>query len=517
MVQLAKSYFSLNGKAKVKDINEYNSGMTEHEFFSFLYEKIVSKEIISFSKLRELVSPVLRDKWTHPIIMKAFQLLKQLNWGFFSAICPNTHKKLWKEMVIPDRDFPEAGDLKKTLQISNLYIAMLDIHGYTKFCMDSRKNLSMMHTLDWAIENEIRRISTQCGAISQRERGDEMVVVAASATDALMVTLCIIDYFGKTEIVGDPQISTKRIGNAAALPVFKITAGITGGNTQSPLIITERGNLSGFLLNSGARLQTRANELSPKESRVMIAKQVMMNYEKENAAGKCILALNDSIYFFDTGHIEFKGVMIPTCEVVFDKNERYKEKFAEDMTKLFASIRDNLWEQRIYQDLMELLKKVAQSMPKFSITPASPIQGMQTITNESYVQLCRLSMKAYYVEEDYYQAMEYLRHLVDISEQIPLFDRLILDYLKGITEKYNFLLGIFETHIDKEVDEKAAHIFHGDHYKAWVTAKNAARVYEKLRAIGRKSKDISKKKNIWLNLLSQYKEQMEFTLYSGKK
>ena len=98
----------------------------------------------------------------------------------------------------------------------------------------------MMHTLDWAIENEIKRISTQCGAISQRERGDEMVVVAASATDALMVTLCIIDYFCKTDVVKDPNIPTKRAGNAEALPVFKITAGITGGNTQSPLIITER-------------------------------------------------------------------------------------------------------------------------------------------------------------------------------------------------------------------------------------------------------------------------------------
>jgi len=261
----------------VKDINEYHNGMSEYEFFSFFYEKIVAKEITTFSKLKELVNPIVKDKWTHPVIMRAFQLLKRLNWGFFSAICPNTHKKLWKELVIPDRDFPEAGDIKKTLQISNLYIAMLDIHGYTKFCMESRKNLSMMHTLDWAIENEIKRISTLCGAISQRERGDEMVVVAASAADALKVTLCIIDYFGKTDVVGDPSIVTKRAGNAEALPIFKITGGITGGNTQSPLIITERGNLAGFLLNSGARLQTRANELSPKDSRIMIAKQVMMN------------------------------------------------------------------------------------------------------------------------------------------------------------------------------------------------------------------------------------------------
>lgn len=501
----------------MKDISEYNSGMTEYEFFSFLYDKIISKEITTFSKLKELVGHVLKDKWTCSVVMRAFELLKRLNWGFFKSICPNTHKKLWKELVIPDRDFPEAGDLKKTLQISNLYVAMLDIHGYTKFCMESRKNLSMMHTLDWAIENEIKRISTQCGAISQRERGDEMVVVAASATDALMVTLCIIDYFCKTDVVGDPGISTKRTGNAEALPIFQITAGITGGNTQSPLIITERGNLAGFLLNSGARLQTRANELSPKDSRIMIAKQVMMNYEKENAVNKCILMKNDAVYFFDTGHIEFKGVMIPTCEVVFDKKERYKEKFAEDMVRLFSSIRDNLWEQRIYQDLMELLTRTAQTMPKFVLTPKQPIDGMQTIVNESYVQICRLAMKAYCVNEDYYLAVEYLQKLIEITEQISIFDRLVLDYLKGITEKYQLLLNAFETHIDKEVDEKAAQIFHGDHYKTWIAAKNGYQIYNKLRGIGRKSKEITKKKNLWLNMLLQNKEKMEFTLYSGKK
>jgi hypothetical protein len=448
--------------------------------------------------------------------MRAFLLLKRLNWGFFASISPDTHKKLWKELVIEDREFPEAGDLKRTLQISNLYVAMLDIHGYTKFCMESRKNLSMMHSLDWAIENEIKRISTQCGAISQRERGDEIVVVAAGATDALRVTLCIVDYFGKTEIVNDPEIPTKRTGNAEPLPAFKISGGVTGGNTQSPLIITERGNLSGFLLNSGARLQMRANELSPKESRIMIAKQVMMNYEKENKEHKSILMDNNVVYFFDTGHIEFKGVMIPTCEVVFDKNERYKEKFAGEMTQLFSSIRDNLWEQRIIQDLMDLLSKVVISMPKFLIKPSTPIQGMTGIANESVVQMCQLAMKAYTINEDYHLAVEYLDGLINICEQINNFDRLILEYLKGITEKYKIILNSFETRIDKEVEEKSELIF-GAHYSKWVVSKNGGLIYEKMRAIGRKSKEITKKKNLWLTCLMQNKDKMEFTLYSGKK
>jgi hypothetical protein len=501
----------------VKDFTEYSNDMSKYELFSFLYDRISSNEVTTFSKLKELVAPALQDKWTHPVIMKAFDLLKRLYWGFFDTITPNTHKKLWQELVIPDKDFPKAGDLKKTLQISNLYVAMLDIHGYTNFCMESRKNLSMMHALDWAIENEIRRISTLCGAVSQRERGDEMVVVAASATDALMTTLCIIDYFGKTKVVKDPNISTAHSDDTIALPTFKISAGITGGNTTSPLIITEKGNLSGFLLNSGARLQTRANELSPKESRVMIAKQVQMNFMKENAQTPCSLLKNNAVYFFDTGHIEFKGVMIPTYEVIFSKEDHYKEQFSEELVRLFDSVKENLWEQKIFQDMMDLLTKVIYAMPKFSVTPSVSINDIQIITNESLMHLCRIARQAYLYDEDYPAAVNLLQSIISVVELIPSFDRLVLDYLRGVTDKYVLLLDYYQDHIDREIDEKADRIFQGNDYKTWVTVKKGVTLYEKLRSIGRKSNEIAKKKNLWYSLIRQFREKMVFTLYSGKK
>ncbi|MCL2473146.1 MAG: hypothetical protein FWF26_05655, partial [Treponema sp.] len=407
----------------MKDISEYTESTSEYELFSFLGEKVISRQIEKFSQLKELAGPILKSQRIHPVIMRVFELIRKLYWGFFSDMTKETHLRLWKELVIPDKQFPDAGDLKDTLQISNIYIAMLDIHGYTQFCMDSRKNLSMMHTLDWAMNTEVRRISTACQAVSQRERGDEIVVVAASATDALTVTVAIIDYFGKTNVVNDPKISVKREGNADALPVFKISAGITGGNTQSPLIITEKGNLSGFLLNSGARLQTRANELSGKETRIMIAKQVSMNFIKENERDKCALSRADALYFLDTGQIEFKGVQIPSCEAIFQAADRYKEHFSEEMVQLFGSIRENFWEQRIFQDMMSLLSKTAQVMPKFSITPPGPINGMQTITNDSFSQLCRMALKAYVHDEDYSAAVNMLKTFVSLIEQIPNFDK----------------------------------------------------------------------------------------------
>jgi len=394
---------------------------------------------------------------------------------------------------------------------------MLDIHGYTQFCMDSRKNLSMMHTLDWSINHEIANISTRCHAVSQRERGDEIVVVAASATDALMVTLCIIDYFGKTNVVDDPAVPTKRTGPAEALPVFKITAGITGGNTQSPLIITEKGNLSGFLLNSGARLQTRANELSPKDSRVMVAKQVYMSYLKENEKDKCLLFRANKVYFLDTGQIEFKGVQIPTCEAIFRDSDRYKEKFSEELTKLFGTIQNKLWEQRIFIDMMELLAKSVQVMPPFTVIPPKPINRMQTITNESFIQICRTAIRAYITDEDYNTAVETLRSIIGILEQVPQYERLLMDYLRGVTDKYEMLLGYYNETIEKEIEARSNVIFQGNYFKAWNAAKNAVNVYEKLKAMGRKSPEVPKKKALWFNLIKQYTDKMEFVLHSGKK
>jgi hypothetical protein len=283
------------------------------------------------------------------------------------------------------------------------------------------------------------------------------------------------------------------------------------------MITTEQGNLAGFLLNSGARLQTRANELSGKESRLMISRQVHMSYVKENEKEKCSLSKQNAVYFLDTGQIEFKGVMIPTCEAVFKAEDKYKEQFSEELVRLFGSIKENLWEQRIFLDLMDLLSKAAYGMPKFNVIPPKPISGMQTITNDSFMQLCRMAAKAYMQDEDYSGAVSLLQTLISIIEMIPAFDRLLLDYLRGVTDKYDQLLKTYLETIDKEIESRAQQIFQGNYLKAWYAAKNGATVYEKLKVMGRKSPEIPKKKALWYNLIKQNADKMEFVLHSGKK
>jgi hypothetical protein len=187
------------------------------------------------------------------------------------------------------------------------------------------------------------------------------------------------------------------------------------------------------------------------------------------------------------------------------------------MSQLFSSIKDNLWEQRIFQDLIALISKATSVMSKFTIIPPSPINGMQTITNESFRHLCAHAVKAYIADEDYFTAVSTLKTFVTLIEQIPKFERLILDYLKGITDKYEMLLNSYLETIDKEIDNRAQLIFQESYFKAWQAAKNAVIVYDKLKAEGRKSGQIPKKKALWYSLIKQNAQQMEFVLHSGKK
>jgi hypothetical protein len=249
----------------------------------------------------------------------------------------------------------------------------------------------------------------------------------------------------------------------------------------------------------------------------MVAKQVYMNFVRENEKEKCSLAENDTVYFLDTGLIEFKGVMLPTCEAVFKEEERYKEQYSEELVRLYASIRESLWEQKIFQDMIDLLSKVAGVMPPYTVVPKKPINGMQTITNDSFMQLCRIAMKAYMQDEDYSYAVSLLKEFIYLIDLIPRYDRLILDYLKGVTDKYDLLLKTYESAVDKEIDEKAGQIFSGNYLKTYFAAKNGTAIFEKLLLIGRKSPIVTKKKTLWYNLIKQNQEKMVFTLYSGKK
>ena len=324
----------------------------ELKLLHHLYEKILAREITTFANLVEYVSKLKHPGKIDKVIHKSFQLIKELHWGFFKDLNRANYTKLWKELVLPYGDFKEGGDLKRNISISNIFVAMLDIHGYTKFCQESKGNLSRLRKLDELLHDGIIKIAGCNHALATRERGDEIIIIAASATDTIKTTLEIINSFSKRSVIRDRTMQRNRKDFSIILPDFKITAGIVGGNLTTPLIITESGLLSGYLINTAARLQSRANELSPKESKIMAAQSVYNSYLKENKVVKSNLYAKNLILFFNSGPVSFKGVKLYSYEIIFKKEEKYREKYVKLMEVLYDSLKQHLWKQKIFLDLM---------------------------------------------------------------------------------------------------------------------------------------------------------------------
>ena len=124
-------------------IEDYTPSTSKYELYNHLSEQIVSGKIKTFSEIFTYASNVNFDKINdHNNILKGlFQLIRKINWGFFNNLDKETYPKLWDQFVIENPKYNFAGDLKLSLTIADIYIAMLDIHGYTKFCEENKNNL----------------------------------------------------------------------------------------------------------------------------------------------------------------------------------------------------------------------------------------------------------------------------------------------------------------------------------------------------------------------------------------
>jgi hypothetical protein len=393
---------------------------------------------------------------------------------------------------------------------------MLDIHGYTKFCNENKARLDRLHLFDRTIATEVQRISAECQSICKRERGDEMLIISASATDCIMAAVSIIDFFACTNSLPGSTINTERHGDIAVLPQFKISAGIAGG--QTPLIITETGNLSGPLLNTAARLQMRANELSPKESKIMTTQQVKILVEKEAKRIPSPLLESGALQFYETGQIEFKGVMLVCCEILFKDSEKYKSGFVEESAKLELALKQGLWEHNVFVCLLNLIIKALTTMPPFSIG-ANNVDGSASapITNAVLERKCLTSLNAFLHKQNYFKALEALADIIKKIEVIPEFDRLTLDYAHGIYEKYCLVLRPYEEIMNQYIEEKRSEIFNEKDLAIYDTLKKNNGLYEKLRLSARESPKLVQRKAYWNLVIKQHKEKMMMHLYSGKK
>jgi class 3 adenylate cyclase len=485
------------------------------KLFNHLYEKISRRELRTFSALVDYVESLKLPARPDAVFEQCFALIKELNWGFLRDLDRSEYTRLWKELVIPHSKFPTAGDLKRNISISNIYIAMLDIHGYTRFCQESKANLSRLRKLDEFLHEGIRRIARSHHALANRERGDEIVVIAPTATDCLQTTLAIINAFSQHAVIKGQSMSRNQAGYSIVLPDFKVTAGIAGGNLTTPLIITESGLLSGFLLNTAARLQSLANEFSPKDSKVMITNSVYANFVKENRVVRSELVTRKLVNFFNLGPVSFKGTKVVCYEVLFGEGDKHRLRYAPALGALFESVRQELWKGRIVTDLLYLVEQVAQVTPAFSAE--ARIDGeTRTLTNADIAAFCRQARELAN-QEDYTASVRVLGSLRAGVSQIPEFDRLVVRYVEEIHERLERLSGELERRLAAAIEEKLDVIFSPQYKDAYLNARKCLDTYDKLQAYALKSKVLGNRKSVWYSLIEDNKEALRLEIYSGKR
>ena len=482
-----------------------------------IYEKIITAELTTFDQLvDEVAASGLEQNNRNPVISRGYRLLKKLYWGVFGGLNPKEYKHLWQQLVVPHKQFKAAGDLKRSMTISSVFIGMLDIHGYTAFCRESKTNLSKLHELDNFLSTTIREVAAFYGCVGNRERGDEIILVGARAVDILRASFDIIQIFAKQRFFEDSYEGGQVVSYSKVLPPFQISAGISGGNMNTPMIITRKGEISGFLLNMAARLQARANKLAPKETKVIMARTVMSALEKELSGGVSG-DLAAVLKFFDCGSIEFKGMSIPNVEAVFRPEDSYKMKLQHGLQTLLTSLKQNLWMDKIILDLLDLISQTVMSIPTFHQEVSLPGGADLSVDNERIRQRIMMIRNLFTLQEDYATAVEKLDETVLICSQIPRFEPIVVEYGREIAARYRLAAKEYSNKLEPAILEKKKEIFSEQEAKLFDYFRANRGTLERLEEKARKSKAVGQKRQMWNSVLQNLKSELDFSLYSGKK
>lgn len=500
----------------MKSISDYTSTTSAMELYTFLAEAVVEERIQTFSKLMEWVAPLPRDARFNAVIPRIFKLLRKLNWGFFRDINPEQYPKIWKEVVIPHKELKNCGDLKRNLTISDVYVGILDLHGYTRFCEKNKNNLSMLQMLDDIIQVDLMNIAKSYNVVFQRRQGDEMVLVGASACDVLAVTLMIIDTFAKRRTFNVKQEENYRTGYKIILEEMHVSAGIAGGKKFTPFIITKDGDLSGGVINTAARLQGRANELSSSRSIILVSRTVYTSFTSEMKSSPHPFFAKTPIKFFDSGWISFKGISVAVHEVLYTEQDMKKLLYEAQMTDLYRAIEGGLWKDGIYIALLSLISKVIRITPKIRIE-VNENGNLQSLTNEDIIKFAQDTLSAFSIAQDYRKALRNLEILVGYLNAIPSFDPLCLEYAHSILQEYKKVLVRYEERIEPKIEEKVPVVLPAKYRTLYEEGRRGSEVYQKLRERLYQTLSPLEISLLWSNVIDSLQQSLDVSIHSGKK
>ncbi len=452
----------------MNDIKEFGPASSVYELLSHLIDRVVSGELDTFEALKRYASAVPDGKRKEAVLRRAFFLQRRLYWGFFKDIAPESFPQVWSQVVIPDRDYPFAGDLKRFMSIPDVYMGMVDVHGYTRYCHDMRHNGSMLDLLDKMLQVDVPKLVAEAGVISKRAHGDEVLLLGSSATSVLDAVLRIVEYLSKRRRIADGPAG--KPGAGFVLPEFFLSAGIAGGQSYTSLVITRDGDISGDLVNTAARLQARANRIAPESNKVLLTNHV---YQRLKGAGESIREVDgiNKVDFFNTGPVEFKGVKLIVYDTVFLETEAYRLSYRDVMERLYEALDKDMWKSRVFDLSMTLASRLLASLPR---------EGSASPERRALSESLKAATTCFAVER-YEKAVAAFGELVDGLSAVPGVDGLAMEYLRAIRENYAVIVDSFAADLDRDIDEHLETLYGQKELERFRMLRQHHALYEEMR------------------------------------
>jgi class 3 adenylate cyclase len=490
----------------MKDIEEYDENTSPYELFEHLHEKVMSRDFHRFSEVMEYVRDLPRSKANLYVFRKIFRLVRELNWGMFARLNPLEYPALWKELVVPNREITGTGDLKRNTSISSLYTAILDIHGYSAFCQKHRRNLSMLVLLDECIRDDIQRICSAHGTLGWRSEGDTIVLIAADPRKITRSVLNIVDYFSRRRLIKGTGMVKSQVVNKIVLPDLAVSAGIAGGRTFTPLVITHDGNISGDIVNSAARLQSFANQLDPDRTRILASNHITHQLRKRRSVGDDE-QWRDIDYFF-LGRFQFKGMELTIFEIMFRSDQKNKLNYQRELVQLYKALRKGLWRDQIFTTLMNTLSRAIG-------TSKSP--RLNGVSREDLIAKCDIAIEVFNSGKDYSQPIRILEEISDLLPWIPGADPVLSIYALHVLEVYRELSLTLYRDIEEQFEASLHKYLEVGQRDLYVKASKSREIHEKIKDAGIRQIMDGNQKYAWHRLIDEHPELLSQSIYVGKR
>lgn len=489
----------------MRDISELNEKTSSYELFTHVYWCLVTRKISDFNQLVDYLEPLENGSRKDYVLKSAFPLIREIHWGFFRELNISTYPILWKELCLPHPRYKFAGELKRSLTITDIYCAFIDLHGYTALSRSS-KDAPLLRLLDVCIETDVKRICRDNHVVGNRARGDEIILIGTSACDVVNSVMMIADYFGEKRLTADTEIVRNRRADRLKLPELSISAGIAGGKKYDSLVITAGGDLSGPVVNLAARLQSRANFISGEKSRILITETVRMKYQGEAGKQFAPMFSESQLAFLDVGPFAFKGVEVRITELLYLSEEMHRLDFSGALTAFLESLGSGKWKDSVFLALGELILAACTAMPPFKISG---------VTNGSLKSLSRRAMDRFEAR-DYTVAVSAMTEAASGLASVPDTDAFLVLYVGAVASEYRNVYEAYDRFIGGFVEDHRKTLFSATENRDFDNAVSCAARKDTMRSTLISRVDVDKRTKLWLRLIKDLAPSLEDSLYLGK-